>query len=248
MTTETERDTPAWTGWHRSNRPGAAWRAVCEGESEEEIWDLLTALVNESGDTIAPPKPPASGRPQRPQSATEERRVSPTAPAWTIFGNTATWPAWSSAGFRRLAFAGTFSASPISSPFRAAKRACWPSKQRPWQTSALVYPRPRADRNSRYGCGQRPSSRRALPSHHLSSIIDAVGLGREGARYVDRRVHAQGPGKQQTSVAGVERLHVKQQPCHSWVHALHYSCVHALRAACRRAPSLRGSRGGPHPS
>jgi hypothetical protein len=53
MATRAERDPAPWTGWHR--RPGSAWRAVCEGESQEEVWDLLPAVVNESGDTIALP-------------------------------------------------------------------------------------------------------------------------------------------------------------------------------------------------
>jgi hypothetical protein len=47
-------DRPAFTGWYRL-RPGSAWRAVCQAESEVEAWDLLGALVRESGDTVVLP-------------------------------------------------------------------------------------------------------------------------------------------------------------------------------------------------
>jgi hypothetical protein len=52
MATERTRDTPAWTGWHRSNRPGSAWRAVCQGEPWDSCWDLLSAHVESSGDSV----------------------------------------------------------------------------------------------------------------------------------------------------------------------------------------------------
>jgi hypothetical protein len=52
MTTQTDK--PAWTGWFRC-RLGAPWRVVCQGESEAEVWDLLAAVVRESGDTVALP-------------------------------------------------------------------------------------------------------------------------------------------------------------------------------------------------
>jgi hypothetical protein len=47
-------DKTTWTGWFR-RQTGRPWRAVCQGKSEAKVWDLLAAVVRESGDTIALP-------------------------------------------------------------------------------------------------------------------------------------------------------------------------------------------------
>jgi hypothetical protein len=45
---------PGWTGWYRPHK-GATWHAVCSGESQGEVWDLLGVVVHNAGDTIALP-------------------------------------------------------------------------------------------------------------------------------------------------------------------------------------------------